>query len=83
MDLKKLIGDASAAVPEDLLPVVHELASGELRSIVVIGEKQDGTIKTMWQLNMNEGCSNEFAVIGGLEVVKQEILFGLEDEDKE
>lgn len=83
MDVKKLIGDPSAAIPEDLLPLLHDLAAGDIRSLVICGETQDGTIKTMWQLNMNDGESNEFAVLGGLEVVKQEILFGLGDGDDE
>lgn len=77
-----MIGDPSAAIPEELLPLLHDLATGDLKSLALVGETQDGTIKTMYQLNMHDGESNEFAVLGALEYLKQAILLGLEDEDE-
>ena len=82
MDVKKLIGDKSAALPRELEPVIEAMATGELKSLVVVGEYQNGTIKTMWQLNMHDGESNELAVIGALELVKHELLFGPEDNEE-
>ena len=81
MDVNKLIGDKSAALPKDLMPVIEAMATGELKSLVVVGEYQDGTVKTMWQLNMHDGASNELAVIGALELIKHELLFGSEGEE--
>ena len=81
MDLKKLIGDKSAALPRELEPVIEAMATGELKSLVVIGEYQDGTVKTMWQMNMHDGASNELAIIGALELIKHELLFGSEGEE--
>lgn len=81
MDVKKLIGDKSAALPRELEPVIEAMATGELKSLVVIGEYQDGTVKTMWQMNMHDGASNELAIIGALELIKHELLFGSEGEE--
>lgn len=81
MDLKKLIGAASAAIPEEMEPVLHDLITGELKSIVVIGERQNGDMATMWLFDLNDGKTNEHAVLGAMEATKHEMLSGIYGED--
>ena len=87
MDLKKLIGQNVLEIPEDLKPVLIALETGELKSLVILGEYQDGSVATSWNFGMNGGASNLYALVGALESLKfdllAEIAFGSAAEDEE
>lgn len=74
MDIKKLIGDKSAVLPEALMPLVEELAAGEIVSLVVLMETQEGDIGDFFMLDMNDGRSNRFAVLGGLVNLQRDFM---------
>lgn len=74
MDLKKLIGDKSAVLPEALLPVIEDLASGEIVSLVVLLETQSGHIGDLFMLDLNDSASNRFAVLGGLVNMQRDFM---------
>ncbi len=83
MDLKKLVGNPADAIPEILKPLVAAILEGELRSLIVIGEHREGGIATMWELDMNGPGSNEFALLGALELVKHQLIHGVPAEEEE
>lgn len=85
MDIKKLIGNNVLEVPEDLKPVLVALETGELKSLMIVGEYQDGHIATSWHFGMNGGHTNAFSMLGALEALKFELLHmvALDDEEDE
>lgn len=74
MNLEKIIGNPSVAIPDELLPVIRDLAAGELKSLVLIGETQSGGVRTGIHLNLNDGDTNLATMVGGLEIAKQHLL---------
>lgn len=74
MDLQKLIGDKSAAIPEQLMPIIEGIISGEVVSLVCLIETRDGDIGDLFELNMNDGESNLYAVLGALEALKRDFM---------
>lgn len=83
MDMKKLVGNPMDAMPEILKPVVAAMLEGELRSLIVIGEHREGGIATLWELDMNNANSNEFSLLGALELVKHQLIHGVPVEEEE
>lgn len=86
MDLNKLIGNPSEGIPESLKPVIAALLEGDLRSMIVIGEHVNGSMSHLWELNINDQPSNEMALLGALEFIKHDLLYGLtqpEEQDDE
>jgi hypothetical protein len=73
-DLQALIGDATAALPEELIPVIDGIIHGDIVSLAVVVERQDGVIGDLWVTDMNDGKSNRFAVLGGLENLKHDFM---------
>lgn len=82
MDLNKLIGNPSQAIPESLKPVIAALLEGDLRSMIVIGEHVNGNMSHLWELNINDQPSNEMALLGALEFIKHDLLYGLTSEEE-
>lgn len=74
MDLSKLIGDKMAALPPELEPVIEGLINGEIISIALVTEYQDGHVGDLFCLNMNDGQSNIYAVLGAIETVKRDFM---------
>lgn len=74
MDLIKLIGDKTAALPQELVPIIERIISGEVVSVVCIVELQDGSVGDLFELDMNDGHSNRYAVLGALEAAKRDFL---------
>ena len=83
MDLNKLIGNPGDAIPESLKPVIAALLEGDLRSMIVIGEHVSGSMSHLWELNINDQPSNEMALLGALEFVKHDLLYGLTNEEEQ
>lgn len=74
MDIKKLIGDKTAALPPELAPIIDGLIKGEIRSIALVVENQKGEIGDMFCIDMNDGDSNVFAVLGAIESMKRDFM---------
>lgn len=85
MDIKKLIGANVLTVPDDLKPVLVAMETGELKSLVILGEYQNGSIATSWHFDMNGSGTNAYAMLGALEALKFDLLAELaaaEDDDE-
>lgn len=74
MDLQKLIGDRSAAIPEQLLPIIEGIVNGDVVSLVCLVETRDGDVGDLFELDMNDGHSNLYAVLGGIEALKRDFM---------
>lgn len=74
MDIKKLIGDASAALPEELVPIINGIINGDIVSLAVIVEDQEGHMGDMWVTDLNDGETNRFAMLGALENLKRDFM---------
>lgn len=74
MDVRALIGDRLAALPEELLPVIDDIVAGKVRSLIVLVELDDDEIGDLCVLDMNGSRSNRFAVLGGLAALQRDFL---------
>lgn len=74
MDVRALIGDRLAAMPEELLPVIDDLVAGRVRSMVLLVELDDGEIGDLYSLDMNGSQSNRLAVLGAIENLKRDFM---------
>ncbi len=74
MDIKKLIGDASAAMPEELSPIIDGIIHGDVISIALVAEHRDGSLGDLFFFDLNDGDTNVLAVIGCLETLKRDIM---------
>lgn len=75
MDLNKILQNAEAnPVPEELRPIIERVLSGEVKSIVVLIEEQDGGVGDLFCLDMNGGQSNVYAVLGAIEALKRDFM---------
>lgn len=74
MDVRALIGDRLAALPEELLPVIDDIVAGKVRSLIVLVELDDGEIGDLYSLDMDGSPSNRLAVLGAIEHLKRDFM---------
>ena len=74
MDVRSLIGDRLAAMPEELLPVIDDIVAGRVRSLVLLVELDDGEWGDLYSLDMNGSRSNRLAVLGAIENLKRDFM---------
>lgn len=72
--VERLIGDRLAALPEELLPVIDDIAAGRVRSLVVLVELDDEEVGDLFALDMNGTRSNRFALLGAIEALKRDFM---------
>jgi len=74
MDVRALIGDRLAALPEELMPVIDDIVAGKVRSLIVLVELDDDEIGDLCVLDMNGSRSNRFAVLGAMAAMQRDYL---------